>query len=57
MSCVAASVAAGASLLTEKEAFAKEPVSLDLIPKELVLYQYESCPFCNKVKGNGDYCV
>lgn len=21
-------------------------------PKEVVLYQYEACPFCNKVKGN-----
>lgn len=21
-------------------------------PKDVVLYQYEACPFCNKVKGN-----
>ncbi|KAK9059853.1 hypothetical protein SSX86_020557 [Deinandra increscens subsp. villosa] len=51
----AASVAAGVSLLAEKEAYAKEPVNLDLIPKEVVLYQYESCPFCNKVKAFLDY--
>ncbi|KAI3816225.1 hypothetical protein L1987_15917 [Smallanthus sonchifolius] len=55
MSCLAASVAAGVSLLREKEAYAKEPVNRDLIPKEIVLYQYESCPFCNKVKAFLDY--
>lgn len=22
------------------------------VPKDVVLYQYEACPFCNKVKGN-----
>ena len=22
------------------------------LPKDVVLYQYEACPFCNKVKGN-----
>ncbi|XP_076922835.1 uncharacterized protein LOC143584743 [Bidens hawaiensis] len=52
LGCVAA---AGASLLKEKEAYAKESVNLDLIPKEFVLYQYESCPFCNKVKAFLDY--
>lgn len=52
LGCVAASVAAGASsLFVEEEAYAKEPISPDLVPKEVVLYQYESCPFCNKVKG------
>ncbi|XP_076888343.1 uncharacterized protein LOC143538744 [Bidens hawaiensis] len=52
LGCVAV---ASASLLKEKEAYAKEPVNLDLIPKEFVLYQYESCPFCNKVKAFLDY--
>ncbi|KAL8224149.1 hypothetical protein R6Q57_019624 [Mikania cordata] len=55
MGSLAASIATGASLLAEKEAYAKEPVNLDLIPKEVVLYQYESCPFCNKVKAFLDY--
>ncbi|KAM0019528.1 putative prostaglandin-E synthase [Helianthus debilis subsp. tardiflorus] len=55
LGCLAASAAAGASLLAEKEAYAKEPVKLDLLPKEVVLYQYESCPFCNKVKAFLDY--
>ena len=32
-------------------AAAKEMPRADLIPKEVVLYQYEACPFCNKVKG------
>lgn len=27
----------------------------DLVPKEVVLYQYEACPFCNKVKAFLDY--
>ncbi|KAL0914020.1 hypothetical protein M5K25_017517 [Dendrobium thyrsiflorum] len=30
---------------------AKEPVSLEFLPKDVVLYQYEACPFCNKVKA------
>ncbi|KAI3734543.1 hypothetical protein L6452_14014 [Arctium lappa] len=58
LGCLAASVAAGAgasSLLVEEEAYAKEPVSSDLVPKEVVLYQYEACPFCNKVKAFLDY--
>ncbi|XP_024990332.1 prostaglandin E synthase 2-like isoform X3 [Cynara cardunculus var. scolymus] len=56
LGCLAATVAAGASsLLVEEEAYAKEPVSSDLVPKEVVLYQYESCPFCNKVKAFLDY--
>ncbi|KAL7589687.1 uncharacterized protein LOC111917703 [Lactuca sativa] len=56
LGCVAASVAAGASsLFVEEEAYAKEPISPDLVPKEVVLYQYESCPFCNKVKAFLDY--
>ncbi|XP_051150827.1 uncharacterized protein LOC127265170 [Andrographis paniculata] len=38
-----------------EEAQAKEPVPLDLRPKEVVLFQYEACPFCNKVKAFLDY--
>ncbi|KAG9135352.1 hypothetical protein Leryth_007123 [Lithospermum erythrorhizon] len=37
------------------EAFAKEPLNSDVQPKEVVLYQYEACPFCNKVKAFLDY--
>ncbi|XP_058074032.1 uncharacterized protein LOC131222838 isoform X2 [Magnolia sinica] len=36
-------------------AIAKEPLSPDLLPREVVLYQYEACPFCNKVKSFLDY--
>ncbi|KAJ7541327.1 hypothetical protein O6H91_10G054800 [Diphasiastrum complanatum] len=34
---------------------AKERPPIERIPKEVVLYQYESCPFCNKVKAFLDY--
>ncbi|XP_072954080.1 uncharacterized protein [Typha angustifolia] len=35
---------------------AKEPpASPDLLPKDVVLYQYEACPFCNKVRAFLDY--
>ncbi|RRT61451.1 hypothetical protein B296_00020481 [Ensete ventricosum] len=40
------------SLTLVTTAGAKEPPSPELIPKDVVLYQYEACPFCNKVKGN-----
>lgn len=49
----ALSVAGAASLL--QEAYAKEPLSADRVPKDVVLYQYEACPFCNKVKAFLDY--
>ncbi|GAV56714.1 GST_C domain-containing protein/GST_N_3 domain-containing protein [Cephalotus follicularis] len=39
-----------------QEVHAKEPLkSVNLAPKEVVLYQYEACPFCNKVKAFLDY--
>ncbi|XP_057459993.1 uncharacterized protein LOC130750411 [Actinidia eriantha] len=38
-----------------QEASAKERPPQELIPKEVVLYQYEACPFCNKVKAFLDY--
>lgn len=43
----AAAVAASLS----QEVHAKEPPAPEVIPKEVILYQYEACPFCNKVKG------
>jgi microsomal prostaglandin-E synthase 2 len=43
------SIAAAASL--SDEVHAKEPPPPELVPKEVVLYQYEACPFCNKVKS------
>ncbi|KAF8377802.1 hypothetical protein HHK36_031187 [Tetracentron sinense] len=43
-----------ASLLVQ-DAYAKEPPSPELVPKDVVLYQYEACPFCNKVKAFLDY--
>lgn len=32
-----------------------QPLRGDLLPKEVVLYQYEACPFCNKVRAFLDY--
>lgn len=40
-----------ASSLAE-EVHAKEPLPPNVRPDDVVLYQYEACPFCNKVKGN-----
>lgn len=34
-----------------EEVHAKEPVHSKFRPKDVLLYQYEACPFCNKVKG------
>ncbi|XP_052180752.1 uncharacterized protein LOC127793957 [Diospyros lotus] len=48
-----ASVAGATSLF--QEAYAKELPPAELLPKEVVLYQYEACPFCNKVKAFLDY--
>lgn len=44
------SVAAVTSV--SEEVWAKEPPPPELVPKDVILYQYEACPFCNKVKGN-----
>ncbi|GAB4845310.1 hypothetical protein Ancab_038719 [Ancistrocladus abbreviatus] len=46
--------AACASMLLE-EVYAKEQLPPELVPKDVVLYQYEACPFCNKVKAFLDY--
>ncbi|KAE8705334.1 auxin efflux carrier component 1-like [Hibiscus syriacus] len=40
-----------ASVATAASVYAKEPPPAGIMPKEVVLYQYEACPFCNKVKG------
>lgn len=51
---VAGGIIAGAGFATylEEQVYAKEmPLSPEKMPKEVVLYQYEACPFCNKVKG------
>ncbi|KAJ8772670.1 hypothetical protein K2173_027847 [Erythroxylum novogranatense] len=45
-----------ASSSLEQEAHAKElPPAGNFLPKDVVLYQYEACPFCNKVKAFLDY--
>lgn len=41
-----------ASVSVSEEALAKEPPPSHALPNDVVLYQYEACPFCNKVKGN-----
>ncbi|GKC11886.1 prostaglandin E synthase 2-like protein, partial [Tanacetum coccineum] len=56
LSLGAVAVAVGAtSLLVKEEAYAKEALRADVAPKDVVLYQYEACPFCNKVKAYLDY--
>ncbi|KAI4326278.1 hypothetical protein MLD38_031607 [Melastoma candidum] len=52
---VAAAAAAFATSLYHHQALAKEPPPAGLVPKDVVLYQYEACPFCNKVKAFLDY--
>ncbi|KAM4106548.1 hypothetical protein ACB094_04G072300 [Castanea mollissima] len=43
------------SVAAAQEVHAKEPPPPELVPKDVVLYQYEACPFCNKVKAFLDY--
>ncbi|CAK9179255.1 unnamed protein product [Ilex paraguariensis] len=45
---------AGVATLSQ-EVYAKEPPSPEAVPKDVILYQYEACPFCNKVKAVLDY--
>ncbi|KAL3639042.1 hypothetical protein CASFOL_016949 [Castilleja foliolosa] len=47
------SVSAASALVGEVQA--KEHVQSKYRPNEVVLYQYEACPFCNKVKAFLDY--
>lgn len=58
--CIAPLIAAGALSLSfavsnYSVAVAKDRPASELIPKDVVLYQYEACPFCNKVKAFLDY--
>jgi len=46
---------AASSLAQEVQAKEAPPVE-KLMPKDVVLYQYEACPFCNKVKGTLFFC-
>ncbi|KAL6660330.1 hypothetical protein ACP70R_001876 [Stipagrostis hirtigluma subsp. patula] len=41
--------------LAAAEARAKERPPTDLLPQNVVLYQYQACPFCNKVRAFLDY--
>ncbi|KAJ4702160.1 prostaglandin E synthase 2-like [Melia azedarach] len=55
---VAGGVAGFSAVATSlvQDAHAKErPQSLKFLSKDVVLYQYEACPFCNKVKAFLDY--
>ncbi|CAH2046915.1 unnamed protein product [Thlaspi arvense] len=49
------SAAAASSLGQEVHAKETSGPAQKFIPKEVVLYQYEACPFCNKVKAFLDY--
>ena len=40
-----------AGALVSQEVLAKEPPPPEALPNDVVLYQFEACPFCNKVKG------
>ncbi|KAG2385128.1 uncharacterized protein HKW66_Vig0122200 [Vigna angularis] len=44
-----------AGALFSQEVLAKEPPPPEALPREVVLYQFEACPFCNKVKAFLDY--
>ncbi|KAJ1696902.1 hypothetical protein LUZ63_005414 [Rhynchospora breviuscula] len=52
---VAAAGVMSFSLTFATVAEAKERPPMDLLPKEVVLYQYQACPFCNKVRAFLDY--
>lgn len=51
---VAGALSFSLSLSTAAEAKAA-PLRPDLMPKEVVLYQYQACPFCNKIRAFLDY--
>ncbi|MCL7043320.1 hypothetical protein MKW94_014885 [Papaver nudicaule] len=52
---VSFSILASSLISSEQDLLAKEPPKPEFLPKEVVLYQYEACPFCNKVKAFLDY--
>jgi hypothetical protein len=39
------------------EVQAKERLPADLLPHNVVLYQYQACPFCNKVRGEINFPI
>ncbi|KAM7517288.1 hypothetical protein LguiA_006871 [Lonicera macranthoides] len=47
--------ATAASSLAEEVQATEPPHYTKFLPKDVVLYQYEACPFCNKVKAFLDY--
>ncbi|XP_059636542.1 uncharacterized protein LOC132278702 [Cornus florida] len=49
------SVSASASSVAEDVHAKVQPHANNFQPKDVVLYQYEACPFCNKVKAFLDY--
>ncbi|KAK4750822.1 hypothetical protein SAY87_004304 [Trapa incisa] len=55
LALVGAFCAAAAATSLSQEVYAKEPPPPEVVPKDVVLYQYEACPFCNKVKAFLDY--
>ncbi|KAK8551763.1 hypothetical protein V6N13_120197 [Hibiscus sabdariffa] len=53
---VSGSMSSAAASSLAQDTHAKEkPPSENFLPKEVVLYQYEACPFCNKIKAFLDY--
>ncbi|KAJ7975237.1 prostaglandin E synthase 2-like [Quillaja saponaria] len=48
-------VTVAAATSFSEEVYAKEPLPPEVVPNDVVLYQYEACPFCNKVKAFLDY--
>ncbi|XP_050214937.1 uncharacterized protein LOC126666035 [Mercurialis annua] len=46
---------AAASSLAQEVHAKQAPPSEKILPKDVVLYQYAACPFCNKVKAFLDY--
>ncbi|KAI3960603.1 hypothetical protein MKX01_003777 [Papaver californicum] len=48
-------ILASSLISSEQDLLAKEPPKPEFLLQEVVLYQYEACPFCNKVKAFLDY--
>ncbi|EAY93266.1 hypothetical protein OsI_15074 [Oryza sativa Indica Group] len=47
---IAGAVSFSLTFATMAAAEAKERPPMDLLPQNVVLYQYQACPFCNKVR-------
>lgn len=52
---IAGAVSFSLTFATMAAAEAKERPPMDLLPQNVVLYQYQACPFCNKVRAFLDY--